>query len=61
MIITEIQHEERTFEKGPPWLLNKNYKDSFEHYGLKQTFHTHSAEAEMGDEIHLSIFQKKPQ
>lgn len=58
VIITEIQHEKRTFEKGPPWVLNHDYKQSFENHGLKQIFHNSSTETTIGDEIHFTIFQK---
>ncbi len=59
LMITEIQNDKRVFENGPPWLLNKDYKQSFENHGLKEVFHTTSTEAEMGDEIHLTVFQKQ--
>ncbi len=58
VMITEVQNEPRTFEKGPPWLLNADYIISFENLGLKQTFHSNSDEPEMGDEIHLTVFQR---
>ncbi|MFD0964687.1 class I SAM-dependent methyltransferase [Pseudofulvibacter geojedonensis] len=58
VLITEIQNEKRSFEKGPPWLLNKNYITSFAAHGLKPIFNINNSEPEIGDEIHLSIFQK---
>jgi len=58
VLITEVQSKKRTFENGPPWLLNHNYTKSFERYGLKQISITTSKETEMGEEIHLSIFQR---
>jgi len=59
MIITEIQKERRNFENGPPWLLNNDYKTSFENCGLKQIFHSNSTKAEIGEQIHLTIFQRQ--
>lgn len=58
IVITEVQSEKRTYENGPPWLLNNDYIKSFERNGLKQISHTVSNESEMGEEIHLSIFQR---
>jgi 2-polyprenyl-3-methyl-5-hydroxy-6-metoxy-1,4-benzoquinol methylase len=58
LVITEIQRGKRTYENGPPWLLNNDYTKSFEGCGLKQIFHSNSSEAEMGEEIHLTIFQR---
>lgn len=58
VIITEIQYEKRTYENGPPWLLNKDYIKSFEKHGLTQIFHSNSTNPEMGDELHLTIFQR---
>lgn len=59
VVITEIQNRKRSFENGPPWLLNSDYLKSFENNGLKQIAHTASHKAEMGDEIHLTIFKKE--
>ena len=59
LVIAEIKNEERTFKKGPPWLLNNSYKKSFENYGLKQIFRSHTSEAEMGEEVHLTLFQRQ--
>ncbi len=58
VMITEVQYQQRTFENGPPWLLNKNYVESFEQVGLKKVFNSNDQEPEMGDEIHLTIFQR---
>lgn len=58
IVITEIQTEKRIYENGPPWLLNKNYIKSFERCGLKQIFLSSSKETEIGEEIHLTIFQR---
>ncbi|MEC3907050.1 class I SAM-dependent methyltransferase [Tamlana sp. 2201CG12-4] len=58
VVITEIQKEKRTYENGPPWLLNTDYIKSFENCGLKQIFHSSKGETELGDEIHLTIFQR---
>lgn len=58
IVITEVQSEKRTYENGPPWLLNNDYIKSFESNGLKQIVHTTSKESEIGEEIHLSIFQR---
>ena len=49
VVVTEIQKEKRNFEKGPPWLLNRDYVQSFEHYGLKKVFQSSSStKAEIG-------------
>lgn len=58
LMITEVQQEKRSFEKGPPWLLNENYKKSFENHGLKLIEHSNSFEPQMGDALHLSLFQR---
>ena len=58
VLITEVQSQKRIYENGPPWLLNHNYIESFERHGLKQIYHKTSTETEMGEEIHLSIFQR---
>lgn len=58
LIITKVQHRKRTYENGPPWLLNKNYTQSFESCGLKQIFIAANNETGLGDEIHLAIFQR---
>ena len=33
IVITEVQSEQRTYENGPPWLLNNDYIKSFERNG----------------------------
>lgn len=58
MVITEVQSEKRIFEKGPPWLLNSNYIESFESLELKNIVNLKSKDTHLGDEIHLSIFQR---
>ncbi|PCE66478.1 class I SAM-dependent methyltransferase [Sediminicola luteus] len=58
LLITEIRKEERSFEKGPPWLLNPSYRKAFEAYGLSEIYHDPRAKAEMGEAIHLTIFKK---
>ena len=58
IVITEVQKGTRTYENGPPWLLNYGYSDSFESCGLKQIFHSNKTETEIGEEIHLTIFQR---
>jgi cyclopropane fatty-acyl-phospholipid synthase-like methyltransferase len=58
VVITEIQKEERSFEKGPPWLLNPSYRKAFEANGLSEIYHDPTAKAEMGEAIHLTIFKK---
>ncbi|WP_282135475.1 class I SAM-dependent methyltransferase [Seonamhaeicola maritimus] len=58
LIVTEVQKKTRIYENGPPWLLNTNYMELFEDCGLKQVFHSSNYEPEMGDEIHLTIFQR---
>ena len=58
VLITEVQSQKRSFENGPPWLLNDDYIKSFEDCGLKQISHSTSNEAEMGEEIHLSVFRR---
>ncbi len=59
VVITEVQKGKRTFENGPPWLLNNDYMKSFESCGLKQIFLSNKNEAEIGEEIHLTIFQRQ--
>ncbi|MGB1295170.1 MAG: class I SAM-dependent methyltransferase [Flavobacteriales bacterium] len=59
LMISEIQNNKRTFEVGPPWLLNISYVDAFEQHGFKRTFYDHSNKPNMGDAIHLSIFEKQ--
>lgn len=59
MVITEVQNAKRTFENGPPWLLNNNYIKSFENCGLKQISHSNNSEAEIGEKIHLTIFERQ--
>lgn len=59
VIITEVQKGKRTYENGPPWLLNHEYADSFESCGLKQIFHSSNTETKVGDEIHLAVFQRQ--
>lgn len=58
IVITEVQKGKRTYENGPPWLLNHEYADSFESCGLKQIFHSNNTETKLGREIHLTIFQR---
>jgi 2-polyprenyl-3-methyl-5-hydroxy-6-metoxy-1,4-benzoquinol methylase len=58
IVITEVQIRSRSYENGPPWLLNDDYTKSFKKCGLTQIFHFNSPETEMGDEIHLTIFQR---
>ena len=59
LLITETQQENRTFENGPPWLLNNDYIKSFENCGLNLLFNSIGTETEVGGEIHLSIFQRQ--
>ena len=59
IVITEIQQGKRSYENGPPWLLNHEYIESFESCGLKQIFHSNNTETELGEETHLTIFQRQ--
>lgn len=59
VVIAAVKEEKRTFENGPPWLLNSEYIESFENCGLKQIFHSANQETELGEEIHLTVFQRK--
>jgi cyclopropane fatty-acyl-phospholipid synthase-like methyltransferase len=59
LLITEVQHQKRDFENGPPWLLNKDYVQSFENQGLELTSQEINEHSEMGDESHLSVFLRK--
>lgn len=59
VVITEIQQGKRTYENGPPWLLNTEYIKAFNSCGLEQTYQNKSTKTERGKEIHLSIFQPK--
>lgn len=58
IVITEVQSEKRTYENGPPWLLNHDYIKAFERFGLKHVSKTISNETEVGEEIHLTIFER---
>lgn len=58
LMITEVQQVKRVFEVGPPWLLNRDYIKKVESYGLTETFNLSNSEAEIGDEIHLTVFQR---
>ncbi len=58
ILITEIKEEKRNFENGPPWLLNSTYINAFESLGLQKSSQLINTTTEMGDEIHLTIFQK---
>ena len=60
LVITEVQQRKRTYENGPPWLLNHDYVKSFESCGLKQMFHFGDDETESGKETHLALFQRQP-
>lgn len=60
VIVTEIQKAKRVYKNGPPWLLNNNYIKSFKDCGLKHISCLTKEETEIGKEIHLSIFQRKP-
>lgn len=35
LVIAKVSDEQRNFQNGPPWLLNKNYIVKFEQHGLK--------------------------
>lgn len=59
LMVTEIQQAPRTFEMGPPWLLNTNYIDAFEKRGLTLDHQITNHPPEMGDAIHLSVFNRK--
>lgn len=59
IVITEVQQGKRTYQNGPPWLLNHEYIESIESYGLKKVFHSINTESEIGEEIHLTIFQRQ--
>lgn len=58
IVITEVQKQKRDYEFGPPWLLNDSYIASFENTGLQNICLNKDGEAQMGDEIHLSIFKR---
>jgi len=58
VMITEIKEEKRSFENGPPWLLNSSYIPAFENHDLKKVYFTNTEKPEMGDEVHLTIFQR---
>lgn len=59
LVITEVQHQQRSFEVGPPWLLNKSYIASFESFGLQMISMENDQTPEMGDEIHTTLFERK--
>ncbi len=58
IMVTEVQEAKRTFEVGPPWLLNHNYIELFEEKGLKLRGKVNQYPPAMGTECHLSVFQK---
>ncbi|MCU4174446.1 class I SAM-dependent methyltransferase [Carboxylicivirga sp. N1Y90] len=58
IVIAEIQKEKRSYENGPPWLLNNDYIQSFEACGLKQVSLQSNNETEVGEEMHLAIFKR---
>jgi ubiquinone/menaquinone biosynthesis C-methylase UbiE len=37
LVIAEVSSKKRSFESGPPWVLNTQHIDIFELYGLKAT------------------------
>lgn len=57
LLITEVNNRKRSFENGPPWLLNYEYIASFEQCGLQQVSHLKGLLPTMGEECHLTIFQ----
>lgn len=59
LVITEIQNATRTYEVGPPWLLNQDYIQKFEAEGLTKTFLQDDTTPEIGDACHLAIFEKQ--
>lgn len=59
VLITEVNDGKRTYENGPPWLLNHEYPKLFKSCGLSQILHSSNTETEMGEEIHLSIFLRE--
>lgn len=60
VVITEVQEEKRSYENGPPWLLNHNYIESIEDCGLMKVDQSIGTVTSFGDEIHLTIFQRQP-
>ncbi len=58
LLITEIQQNKRSYENGPPWLLNDDYVQSFETADLRHISQIKSQNTEMGDEIHLCEFER---
>lgn len=58
LIITEVNKAKRSFENGPPWLLNNDYITKFKQLGLNLMTHTSDNEPEIGEECHLSLFKK---
>lgn len=58
VMIAEVQANKRAYENGPPWPLNDDYIRSFESCGLTLSSQTTSHDTEVGDEIHLSVFER---
>lgn len=59
MVITELRNEPRDFEVGPPWLLNGDYIDVFKANGMKLKGEVKQYPPSIGDQCHLSVFQKE--
>lgn len=58
LVITEVNKAQRDFENGPPWLLNNDYIQKFNHLGLKLIDHNSDNTPEIGEECHLSLFER---
>lgn len=60
IVIAEVGNEERSFEKGPPWLLTAEHVDSFASWGLSVTgkhIEDHSA-APGGARTYVTTFKR---
>ncbi|MGB0507777.1 MAG: class I SAM-dependent methyltransferase [Pikeienuella sp.] len=56
-VVTEVRSGERTFENGPPWVLNQSYFDNFRSCGLTVTENTVEV-ADIGEDLHATVFSR---
>ena len=58
VVVTAMVSTPRSFEQGPPWILNSDYVEKVESFGLKLMQQVRNTKSEMGEELHLSVFTK---
>lgn len=56
VVVTAVVEPQRSFELGPPWMLNYDYVEKVESFGLKLTHQVRNQKSQMGEELHLSVF-----